>query len=45
MVNKQNISRRQFVSTAVSAATLAALPTRRVLAEVFDQERAPVTVG
>ena len=35
MADKQNISRRQFVTTAVSAAALSSLPARQALAEVM----------
>ena len=41
MADKQNISRRQFVSTAVSAVALSALPVRSVVPEVLNQARVP----
>jgi DUF1680 family protein len=40
MVEKGNISRRQFVATAISAAAVSSLPARSVLAEVGASGRA-----
>jgi hypothetical protein len=41
MADKQNISRRHFVSTAVSVVALSALPVRRVVPGVLNQGRDP----
>ncbi len=48
MFRKTNISRREFVASAVSAAAISSLPARPALAEVLPQEkttpRAPVAL-
>ncbi len=43
MAEKGNISRRQFVASAISVAAVSSLPARRVLAEMADGKAMPQT--